>query len=198
MSDLPKVLLLGDSIRLSYQTRVAELLAGDFDVVGPDDNGRFALYTSMRLGAWINELGKPDIVHWNNGIWDSGHDETRGPRQFSIADYVHNLRSIAARLREQTSAKVLFATMTPIKPADTLARGGPWTWHRKEMQGHNAAAVALMDELNIPVNDLWSVIDADREQFIDDDDLHLSPAGVEAAAQRVAGFIREHTVAGAA
>ena len=40
---LPKVMLLGDSIRLSYQPLVAERLAGKAEVVGPQINGQFAL-----------------------------------------------------------------------------------------------------------------------------------------------------------
>ena len=38
MSDLPKVLLLGDSIRMSYQPLVGQLLVGRASVVGPADN----------------------------------------------------------------------------------------------------------------------------------------------------------------
>jgi len=198
MPDRPRVLLLGDSIRLSYQPRVAELLADEFEVVGPTDNGRFALYTSTRLPAYIAECGEPDIVHWNNGIWDCGINIERGPHQFSIHDYVLNLLTIADHLRDNFEAQVLFATMTPIKPVDVLARSGPWTWKRKEMHQYNARAVELMAELSIPVNDLWWVIDADREQYLADDELHLSDQGIEAAAQQVAAFIREHGRSGVA
>ena len=42
MSDLPRVLLLGDSIRMSYQPHVAELLAGRAVVVGPADNCQYS------------------------------------------------------------------------------------------------------------------------------------------------------------
>ena len=45
MSDLPKVLLLGDSIRMSYQPLVAQLLEGRATVVGPADNCQYSLYT---------------------------------------------------------------------------------------------------------------------------------------------------------
>ena len=70
MPKLPKVLLLGDSIRMSYQPHVARLLSDRAEVVGPVDNCQYSLYTLSSLDRWIAALGKPDIVHWNNGIHD--------------------------------------------------------------------------------------------------------------------------------
>ena len=46
---MKKIILLGDSIRLSYQNRVTELLGSDYTVWGPDDNSRFAAYTLRML-----------------------------------------------------------------------------------------------------------------------------------------------------
>jgi len=68
----PKVILLGDSQRGRYQPCVAQMLSDRAEVVGPGENGRFSLYTAMRLPIWLKELGTPDIVHWNNGLWDLG------------------------------------------------------------------------------------------------------------------------------
>jgi len=58
----PKVLLLGDSIRLSYQPAVAKKLASVAEVVGPEENCQFASYTLSSLDRWIERLGKPDIT----------------------------------------------------------------------------------------------------------------------------------------
>ena len=96
MSELLKVLLLGDSIRGSYQALVTEILDGKAEVVGPAENGQFSLYTLSSLGRWINELGEPDIVHWNNGIHDCGHNPTRGPAQFSVG-YSHTFEGAYAK-----------------------------------------------------------------------------------------------------
>ena len=71
---LPRVMLLGDSIRMSYQPLVAELLAGRAEVFGPRVNGRFALFTLTSIPDWIAEFGRPDLVHWNNGIHDAGYN----------------------------------------------------------------------------------------------------------------------------
>ncbi len=59
---------------MSYQPHVAELLAGVAEVVGPADNCQYSLYTLSSLNRWIVDLRNPDIVHWNNGIHDAGHN----------------------------------------------------------------------------------------------------------------------------
>ena len=46
---MQRVLLLGDSIRMSYQPLVSELLAGRAEVVGPADNCQYSLYTLSSL-----------------------------------------------------------------------------------------------------------------------------------------------------
>ena len=58
MSDLPKVLLLGDSIRISYQPHVARLLAGRATVVGPAENCQTSLYTLSSLNRWIDDAAR--------------------------------------------------------------------------------------------------------------------------------------------
>ena len=74
MPNAPRLLLLGDSIRMSYQPHVAQLLDGKVEVTGPAENCQFSLYTLSSLNRWIDELGQPEIVHWNNGIHDAGHN----------------------------------------------------------------------------------------------------------------------------
>ena len=111
MASIPKVLLLGDSIRISYQALVAEKLEGKAEVVGPADNCQYSLFTLSSLDRWIGELGQPDIVHWNNGLHDCGHNPARNPVQ--IRGHVsENLKFILNRLRGLT-LNVLWATLTP-------------------------------------------------------------------------------------
>ena len=71
---MKNILLLGDSIRMSYQPVVKEMLEGKANVYGPMDNGRWSGYTLNTLRFWLPQMPTPDIVHWNNGIWDMGDD----------------------------------------------------------------------------------------------------------------------------
>ena len=107
MSNLPRVLLLGDSIRMSYEPHVARLLGGKAEIVGPADNCEYCLYTLSSLDRWIRDLGRPDIVHWNNGIHDSGHNPGRSPVQIPVDMYRANLKFILDRLTALTPSELL-------------------------------------------------------------------------------------------
>src|SRR3989304_5584124 len=108
MTATSHILLLGDSIRRSYQPHVAELLRGSATVVGPADNCQYSLYTLSSLDGWMQEIDPPDIVHWNNGLHDVGHNPNRYPVQMPIEMYRGNLALILKRLREMTP-HVVFA-----------------------------------------------------------------------------------------
>ena len=90
MSTLAKVLLLGDSIRQSYEPIVINQLSDRSQVVAPKENCRFSLYTLVSLAQWIEDLGKPKIVHWNNGLHDCGHCPGRRPIQMPLDVYIGN------------------------------------------------------------------------------------------------------------
>ena len=135
MPKLPKVLLLGDSIRMSYQPHVARLLSDRAEVVGPVDNCQYSLYTLSSLDRWIAALGKPDIVHWNNGIHDSGHNPARSPIQIPIDVYRTNLAFILDRLTALTP-NVIWATITPVHPGRLFCET-EWAWRNEEIDQYN-------------------------------------------------------------
>src|SRR5688572_935889 len=66
---LPKVVLVGDSIRLGYAPFVAQRLAGRAIVVSPSANGGDSGNVLKNLAAWV--VGeKPAVVHLNCGLHD--------------------------------------------------------------------------------------------------------------------------------
>ena len=184
MPDIPRVLLLGDSIRMSYQPHVAKLLDGKADVVGPADNCQYSLYTLSSLDRWIGELGKPDIVHWNNGIHDSGHNPARSPVQIPIDMYRANLEFILNRLIALTP-RVVWATITPVHP-DRLFIKTEWAWRNEEIDQYNKVASGLMTSRGIPVNDLHTLVWNNVSGLLSEDQLHLSEDGQNACADAVA------------
>jgi len=182
----PRVLLLGDSIRLSYQPGVTARLADRAQVTGPADNGRFALYTLARLGAWLEECGRPDVVHWNNGLWDLGRHPDRRPEQIPVEDYVGNLSFILARLRA-TGAVVIWRNTTPVRPD----RGwrDQWLFEPDAIARYNDAAQRLMEREGVPCHDLHGLVRARADDFLDTDGVHLNPAGREACAAATVEFL---------
>lgn len=183
------VLLLGDSIRLSYQPLVAERLDGKARVFGPSDNGRFALYTLMRLNDWLAECGNPDLIHWNNGLWDLGQCPHRHPNQIPIADYAGNLRVLIQRLRE-TKARIIWRTTTPVSP--TRGWRDNWFFDPEDVARYNRVAASLMEEEGIACHDLGAVVRERMDECLDVDGVHLSPAGQTLCADDVTRTLLEH------
>ena len=169
-------MLLGDSIRMSYQPLVAEQLAGRAEVVGPRVNGRFALFTLTSIPDWVAELGKPDIIHWNNGIHDAGYNPRRSPVQIPLADYLGNLEMIVRHIRSNITPKLVFATSTPPHPQKPFTTD-EWAWKHGDIERYNEAARELMARSEVPVNDLHALVAPDPDRYLCEDQLHLSEDG---------------------
>ncbi|HBQ64326.1 MAG TPA: hypothetical protein DD727_05280 [Clostridiales bacterium] len=179
---MKKVLLLGDSIRISYMPLVKEKLADIAEVTGPADNCRFSAYTLWNVNAWIREAGNPDVIHWNNGIWDVFHLAPETGIFTPLEYYLYNLKRILVQLRK-TGAVILWATTTPVwTPHPNLDNG--------EIDAYNRKALQLMQQEGIGVNDLNARVKQDPAAFISADRLHLSEEGKEVCAIQVAERIR--------
>ena len=187
-SELPRVLLLGDSIRMSYQPIVAESCSGWAEVVGPADNCQYSLYTLSSLARWLGQLGTPDVVHWNNGIHDAGHNPARFPLQIPLEMYAANLELTLKQL-QQTGAKVIWATSTPVHPDRPFVETG-WSWRNEEIDQYNRAALEVMKQYGVPVNDLHRLVNSDVDQYLSEDQLHLSEAGKKQCAAAVVEAVK--------
>jgi len=183
MSGTPKVLLLGDSIRMSYQPHVARLLSGEAEVVGPSYNCQYSLFTLSSLDRWLGALGQPDVVHWNNGLHDAGHNPNRSPIQIPVEIYRDNIEFILKRLRSITD-RVVWATTTPVHP-DRPFQDTAWAWRNEEIDVYNRAARELMETNGVPVNDLHGLVWGNFDEYLGEDKLHLSETGQQACAQAV-------------
>lgn len=187
MTNLPKVLLLGDSIRMSYQAPVARLLEGRAEVVGPPENCQYSGYTLDSLDRWIEMLGKPDVVHWNSGLHDCGHNPARIPIQFPLETYRANLEAILRHLRNLTP-RIIWATLTPVHPNRPF-RSDQWSWHNSEIDAYNRLARELMEREGVPINDLHALVWPRVDEYLFMDQLHLSEAGQKACAEAVANAV---------
>lgn len=181
---MKKVLLLGDSIRLSYQSRVKELLEGKAEVFGPEENGRFAKYTLWNIRLYLSLFGTPDIVHWNNGIWDTYTISEDIPVFTNLEEYLRDMRLILNEIRKKCP-DVIFANTTPV-------RDGFLCNDNDRIDKYNKAVEELMKEENVPVNDLNSLVKKNLDMYIGDDLLHLTQEGVEVCAKQVADVISKY------
>lgn len=178
-----KITLLGDSIRkIGYGTRVPEILGEDFEVFQPTDNGRFSKYTLRGIWDWQEKMAGSRIVHWNNGLWDVRNLWDNEP--FSSPDeYVENMLRIARFLLAHYE-KVIFATTTPVTPRH------PYTRNDLIVE-YNQLIVPKLKEMGILINDLHSLVAPHVDEYIREDLIHLTDAGIEACAGQTARMILE-------
>ena len=178
-----KVLLVGDSIRMSYETLVKENLHGIAEVVSPEENCRFAKYTLWEINGWIEKFGKPDIIHWNNGIWDIYHLNEAMGIFTPIKEYEMYIARILQELRK-TMAEIIWATTTPVNNKCI-------TCNNRDINEYNAAIMEFMRTEHIAINDLNAVVKENIDVFIDAEDyVHLTPEGQIICSQAVTKAIK--------
>lgn len=183
---MTKVMLIGDSIRMSYQPRVVELLDGKAAVTGPEDNGRFSAHTLFYLSNWVPE-DDYDIIQWNNGQWDTCYMPD-GKIHTPLSIYLELQERIASILLKKTR-RLVFATTTPVWP-EQFASGAIHPRRNEDITEYNLAACERLSELGVEINDLYTCVVENVRQYISSEDMvHLTDAGRDLCAQRVAAMI---------
>lgn len=187
---MKKVLLIGDSIRMGYCGFVKELLANEAEVFYPEDNCKFSQNVFVHLSWWKDLAGDPatvDVVHWNCGHWDMARWRGDDKPLNDPDAYAAMLRRIVEHMRKlMPRAKIVFALTTPIQSdAPPLANYRD----NDDVRRYNAVARAVMDELGVPVNDLFGVLEGAPASLYADT-CHLVEAGYRMLADKVAATIR--------
>ncbi len=108
--DLPRVLLIGDSISIGYTLPVRELLRGKANVHRIPTNGGPTMRGLESIGQWLGD-GHWDVIHFNWGLHDLKLID--GKHQVPIEDYEKNLAGLAKTL-EATGAKLIWCSTTPV------------------------------------------------------------------------------------
>jgi len=182
---MKKTMLIGDSIRMGYEPRVRELLEGKADVHSPGENCRFSAYTLFNVGVWAAD-DDYDVIHWNNGQWDTCYMPD-GRIHTPLLAYVELQKRIATILQSK-GKRLVFATTTPVRPGqfEAAERNGRRT---EDIVAYNACVTAELSAMDVEINDLFTPVSAAVMELICDDNVHLSPAGVEVCAERVAAVV---------
>jgi dienelactone hydrolase/lysophospholipase L1-like esterase len=195
--DLPKIVLIGDSIRMGYAPLVAKRLQGKAVLVSDKENGGDSANVLKHLEEWVLRE-KPDIVHLNAGLHDLKRDKTKKTYQIELAQYEANLKEIIARLRKETKATIIFADTTPIHDERHAKRGG-FDRTEADVQRYNEAAITLMKAEGIAAHDLHSVVMHNgMEIMLGADGTHYTPAANEKLADAVADVLQRQLIVAAA
>ena len=183
-----KVILLGDSIRMGYQPVVARKLGKSAEVWGPQENVRDSSRLLANLEEWALERD-PDVIHFNCGMHDLKFQD--GAYQVPIEEYVRNLKTIVTRLREETEARLIWASTTPVDDEVHRRRDPGYSRTDADAVRYNKAALSIMQKAGVEVNDLYEVIQHAGvvECVSREDGVHVNDTGKELLADAVARAI---------
>jgi lysophospholipase L1-like esterase len=172
----PRVLLIGDSILNGYLKQVTAVLDGKAYVdawVNPYNQSEHL----NRLLAEVLANGPYDVVHFNMGLhgWQKGRIKD-GTFEPLTKQYVEVIRE------KMPGAKIIWAGSTPVtvkgKPGELDPEINP------VIVGHNRMAAKVMKEMNVPVNDFYSLL-AQKLELARGDQFHWKPEAYQILAQTV-------------
>ena len=172
--NLPRVLLVGDSICGGYQGGVRELLKGRMNVSYWISSYcvTSAAYLPM-LSIYLDEA-KYDVIHFNNGLHSLGTPS---------GAYAKSLKAALELIRrKQPKAKIVWCTSTPLKDTAMTAK----------CRDLNAVGAKVVSELGgIATDDLFSLLDPlDREKNWRDV-FHHREETIKLESRQVAGSVLE-------
>lgn len=193
--DLPKVVLLGDSIRKGYQSSVEKHLAGKADVWAPDENCKTTDNIIYRLHGYV-KIRKPDIIHMNAGLHDIRtltRESEAGEIIVKPAHYKDNLNVIFSWIRETVDCKIIWATTTPVVEERLKSRKGSFTRYNSDIQKINKIAVKVAKKYDVAVNDLYTYAKSEiGETGMKQDGVHFTTEANEKLGIRVTESIAQN------
>lgn len=140
--DLPRVLLVGDSITRGYQDSVRKKLAGVcyVDYIATSYAVDSSIYNVIVKAMAADS--KYELIHMNHGL----HGQHMSKRT-----YKSRMKKLLLKLAE--NSKLILATTTNVYRYGTHRPDGAWT---KRVKERNRAVTELASELNCPIDDLYA------------------------------------------
>lgn len=186
---MPRVALIGDSIRRHYGPHVAQQLGGDgIEVWDPEENCGSSRIVRSHIAGWIKDQGF-DVVHVNCGL----HDVRRHPGavrpEVGLEEYRANVDAILAAL-VGWGLQVVWATSTPVDEA--RHRAARFSDRRLEdVVTYNEASLEVARRWGVACNDLYgAVTEVGAGGVLGEDGVHCTPEGYAFLAGRVVEAVR--------
>ncbi len=184
---LPDVLIIGDSISMSYTPGVRERLRWLANVYRAPDNCRSTEQTLEALEEYLGDRNW-EVIHFNFGIHDvtltggDGRSSPSGSPRVPLDEYRENLERIITRL-ESTGARLIWASTTPVADDVELRKND-------HINMYNRAALEIARRRGVCVNDLHGIV-AGHEKPLWRDGVHFSSEGAAILAEAAALKIRD-------
>ena len=186
-ADLPRVLIIGDSISIGYTPRVRLLLDGKANIHRPTKNCRWSAFGDKEIEKWLGNT-EWDIIHFNFGLWDwyGWAQKVKSTPE----SYAASLDSIITKIKKKSHAKIIFAMTTP--PCVGPERKVKFVVSDARAKAFNDAARSVMKKHDIQINDLYQVIAKDRAKYQrGENNVHYTDEGRYLLAAQVAKIITQ-------
>jgi len=168
--NLPRVLLVGDSICQGYQGKVAAKLDGKANVTYWASSYCVTSPGYLRLLAFYLDEAKYDVIHFNNGLHSC---------ETPVADYEKSYLAALKLVRaKQPSARLVWASSTPLN-TENAAKA------EKVVKLNDAARRAVSAVGDIGEDDLFALMNPLERSAYWVDMHHYSNAGYELIASQV-------------
>ncbi len=176
--DLPRVLLVGDSITHNYQETVRELLRGVcyVDYVATSYAIDAKMYNQLVYSFMTDS--KYDLIHFNHGLHGI---------HLSKKSYTSRMKKLLSKIEKD--AKLILATSTVVYKEGNKRLDGAWM---KRVKERNAAVAEIATEKGYAVDDLYTVSVAIPKEHRNADGTHYLKEGYDALAATVAKCIGEN------
>lgn len=175
-TNLPRVLLIGDSITRAYYPEVEKNLAGKAYV------GRLASSAFISDPVLIKQIEmvlgqyKFDVIHFNNGMHGWQHSEKEYARAFP--KFLKTIQKYAP------NAKLIWGNTTPLKISPNLPAGNQTQATDERIAARNKIALKFVRAKGIPVDDLNTPMRGHPE--LHSDNVHFNEQGIKIQAAQVA------------
>lgn len=180
-TNLPRVLLIGDSITRAYYPEVEK------DLVGKAYVGRFSSSAFISDPALLKQIElvlsqyKFDIIHFNNGMHGWQHSEEQYAQAFP--EYLKTIQKYAP------DAKLIWADTTPLKVSPRLPPDNQTVATDERIAARNDIAHTIIQARGIPVDDLNMPMRGHPEYH--SDNVHFNELGIAIQAAQVAAQIEK-------
>ena len=175
-SDLPRVLLVGDSITHNYQSIVREKLKGVayVDYVATSYGIDADIYKKLVLS--FAKYNQYDLIQFNFGLH---------AKHLSKTSYKKRVKELVSKL--ETCGKVLLANSTVVYKEGNVKYDSSWM---KRVNERNQAMLEISSELNLQLNDLFTVSENIPKEYRYVDGIHYLTEGYAVLAEQVVKVIK--------
>lgn len=180
-TNLPRVLLIGDSIARDYYPEVEKRLAGKAFVARLATSRFVSDPVLLKEIELVLKQEKFDVIHFNNGMHGWQHSETKYQKAFP--------KLIKAIRANAPKAKLIWATTTPLRDAKGVTYDTKAEYSNERIAARNALAAEIVAAQKIETVDLNTAVRGQADLY--GDNVHFNGKGSQILAGQVSAAIEK-------